>query len=503
MLKAVIYARVSSKEQEKEGYSIPAQVELFKQYAKTKNLTIVKEYLESESAKKSGRKLFNEMLSFVKQNRIDAIVFEKVDRATRNYHDLVAVYDLIESSNVDVHFVKNGLILNQNSKSQEKFQLDIQVVLARNYINNLSEETKKGMKQKLLEGGWTAKAPTGYKNVRVNAKATVVPDENAPIVQRMFDLAERNYSVGQIMKEVEPDIQITRSTVHKILKDTFYIGYMKSNGELYKGNYETIISHMQFDLVQQKLSKRDTNKITSTKREFRFSGLVTCECGCKMYAEVKKKKYVTYGCSARQHKRECNSSVKYLSEKKVFEQLNELIKKVSLTPETKAEIDKIINKMFAQIEKESKQHSQVSLNKANQIKDKLSRLYDNFDEGLLSKEEFVEHKERLNQQFIKAQAELAAHIIVPVNTREEFHALYEPMVNLHKYWDKIEDYSDFQQILKSIFTNLAMKDGKLSVTWTELGAFLYKHTKHLNWLRKADEVRTILKDSSTNFINGF
>ena len=68
MKKAVLYARVSSDRQEKEGFSIPAQIKLLHEYASKNNISIVKEFVESETAKKAGRKQFNEMLKFLKKN---------------------------------------------------------------------------------------------------------------------------------------------------------------------------------------------------------------------------------------------------------------------------------------------------------------------------------------------------------------------------------------------------------------------------------------------------
>ena len=110
MNKAVIYARVSSTEQRESGYSLPAQVKLFREYAQSNNLIIIKEYEESESAKNSKRKLFHDMLKFVKQNQIHSVVFEKVDRMTRNFNDLLAIYELMEKQDVKIHLVKNGLV---------------------------------------------------------------------------------------------------------------------------------------------------------------------------------------------------------------------------------------------------------------------------------------------------------------------------------------------------------------------------------------------------------
>ena len=66
--KAVLYARVSSDEQERQGFSIPAQVKFLKEYAAKNNIQIVKEFTESETAKKSGRKEFNAMIKFLKNS---------------------------------------------------------------------------------------------------------------------------------------------------------------------------------------------------------------------------------------------------------------------------------------------------------------------------------------------------------------------------------------------------------------------------------------------------
>lgn len=62
----VLYARVSSKDQEKEGYSIPAQQRLLREYAIQKRLTIEEEFVDVETAKRSGRTAFTAMLEYLK-----------------------------------------------------------------------------------------------------------------------------------------------------------------------------------------------------------------------------------------------------------------------------------------------------------------------------------------------------------------------------------------------------------------------------------------------------
>lgn len=65
---SISYARVSSKEQEEEGFSIPSQLKLLRDYAERKGLTVVKEFTDAETAKQAGRGGFNEMLGFLKAN---------------------------------------------------------------------------------------------------------------------------------------------------------------------------------------------------------------------------------------------------------------------------------------------------------------------------------------------------------------------------------------------------------------------------------------------------
>ena len=64
---AVVYARVSSKEQEKEGFSIPAQLKLLRGYAAEHRLTVVEEFVDVETAKRSGRPGFTAMAEFFKK----------------------------------------------------------------------------------------------------------------------------------------------------------------------------------------------------------------------------------------------------------------------------------------------------------------------------------------------------------------------------------------------------------------------------------------------------
>ncbi len=469
MTSAVLYARVSSKEQEQEGYSIPAQQELLRHYAKKNGFSIAQEFTDIETAKKAGRENFGNMIKFLKGNaNIKTVLVEKTDRLYRNFKDYLIIEEVPD---VEIHLVKENEVISKKSSSHTKFIHGIKLLMAKNYIDNLAEETTKGMKQKLAHGGWTHKAPFGYSNIRTNGKATIAPNDDAKIVKDIFKLATEGYSTNAIRKEIQAKYHKDYKNIHRTLTNAFYIGTMTAWGETFEGEYETFISPAEFIKAQAGLKQRD-KRTSLIEREFRFSGILTHDCGLRMYGELKKEKYITYGCSAHIHKKECSFFPKYLSETKILEQLTPYIERISITPETKEKIDEIIRSMFEQMDKESKTLSQDALNKANRIKDKITRLYDNYDDRLLTKEEYLLQKERLHKQLALAQSEIDAGLIVPLNIREVYRLLYEPVVNLHKYWLDIESIDQFRKMIQLLITNLSIKDGKLDITWSALGELL-------------------------------
>ena len=86
----------------------------------------------------------------------------------------------MELSNPRIHFAKQSLILHKDSKSHEKFMLDIYVAVARQYSNNLSEETRKGLNEKAEQGWYPGNQKRGYKTIGdLGHKIWVVDEDNS------------------------------------------------------------------------------------------------------------------------------------------------------------------------------------------------------------------------------------------------------------------------------------------------------------------------------------
>ena len=118
------------------------------------------------------------------------LLVEKTDRLYRNFRDWVTIDEI---RGLEVHFVKEATVISEESRSSEKFIHGIKVLMAKNFIDNLSEETRKGMVEKASQGIWPSYAPIGYLNADgANGKRTIKPDPAlAPLVRRLYGACQR------------------------------------------------------------------------------------------------------------------------------------------------------------------------------------------------------------------------------------------------------------------------------------------------------------------------
>jgi site-specific DNA recombinase len=297
-MKSVLYCRVSSKEQEETGFSLPAQEKLLKEYAIRKDFEVVKIFSISESASGAKqRKVFTDMLAYVCKHNVHNILVEKVDRMTRNMRDAVEVNDwLEENAERKIHFVKQNLVIHLHSKSDEKFRWDIEIVLAKKYISNLSEEVKKGQNEKIAQGWYPNEPKLGYMSTGEKGHKTHIFDpDRAPAVKRMFEMyATGRYSQLRLLKEINnagfrtrSGKKLVKSRLSDMLVDPFYIGKFIWQGQTYNGKHQPLISEEIFNTVQKILRNHTAPKYKTHFHTFR--GLVyDKECGGMVTWETKK-----------------------------------------------------------------------------------------------------------------------------------------------------------------------------------------------------------------------
>ena len=494
MAKAVLYARVSSKDQEKEGFSIPAQQQMLKEYAKQKDIQIAKEFIDVETAKKAGRTNFNEMIKYLKEHKdIETILVEKTDRLYRNFSDYVMIEDKYE-----IHLVKEGVVLGENSRSHEKLMHGFKVLIAKNYIDNLKEETIKGMTEKAKQGYFPHRAPFGYKNVVGDSgkKIIIINPETAPMIVRAFELyAKGNISLSatteQLFKEgycyrpYAPKIGI--SALEDMLKNPFYKGLFYYKGDLMTGKHESLISKQLFDDVQRAFKK--DNKSHYRKNEFLLANFMTCpDCGCSIIGEIKKKKYIYYHCSWGKGKDKCNN-MKYHNEKDLVEQLGEIVKGIEIDD---VAYNAILNTVIElnSCEKEEKEGRLADLNRqADEIRKQIQSMYNDKLSCAITYE-FWQEQNNVRQEML---AEIMVNIQALDSTTAKYMEEIISILELSK-----DAYSNFIQLsdagkldfVKSLLSNCYMKNGKLSWEYNTAFSIISKERvisdSLLKWLPRLD-----------------
>jgi site-specific DNA recombinase len=332
-IQVVLYARVSSKDQEKEGFSIPAQLRLLRDYATNKGFVIAQEFTDVETAKASGRTNFNEMLLYLKkhQTKCRTILVEKTDRLYRNIKD----YATVDEFDVEVHFVKENEIISRSSRSNEQFVHGIKVLMARNYSQNLGEETVKGMTEKACAGIYPSCAPVGYLNADgPNGKRVIVSDPDAaPKITELFErFATGRYSLKALVKAANVEglklrgRRLYSSVVHQILRKRLYTGDFDWDGRTYTGSHEPLVTRECWQRVQELLNTRAENRTRKVKHDFAYTGLVRCgHCGCLFVGELKKRKYVYYHCTGNRGKCEEPYTRQEILAREFAEVLQELV----------------------------------------------------------------------------------------------------------------------------------------------------------------------------------
>ncbi len=336
-MKAVIYTRVSSKEQERDGFSIPAQRKLLREYARSKKIEIIKEFSDVETAKSAGRTQFGKMIEYLSSNHeVKTLLVEKTDRLYRNFRDYVTIEDL----DIAIHLVKENEIISKDSRSHAKLVHGVKVLLAKNYIDNLSEEVRKGMTEKAEQGNFPGKSPIGYINDK-STKTILVDSNYSKMIRRIYELySTGNYSLQRVRKVICDERWLTptnrkfaKSMIESILKNPFYFGDFLWKGERYQGSHPAIIPIEMYNKVQNVLHKGHSTRVR--RHNLLLKGILQCDqCGCSIVGEIKKQKYVYYHCT--QAKGKCEQG--WVREEQLDKSMGEVLKAIQINDSTMADI---------------------------------------------------------------------------------------------------------------------------------------------------------------------
>ena len=480
-----LYARVSSREQEREGFSIPAQQKLLREYAASKGLTIIREFIDIETAKAPGRAEFLKMLRLLETNSsCHVVLVEKTDRLYRHPADTWRFGELIESKNVELHLVKEGMLISKNSRSNDKFMHDIRVALAKHYIDNLREEVKKGMQEKAAQGMYPGHAAFGYRHDKLN-RTIGVDAEKSLIVKRMFeayDNGSRSIDAVRQLVHDEFGMRMPRSQVHNILRNVFYTGLFVWAGKTYTGKHPAIIAPEYFRRVQASLDGKSHPKRRC--HNFAFGGgLLRCaNDGCTVTAELHKKpsgkQYVYYRCSYGKGK----CSLPFMPEPELSEKLGEVLKSIFVPSD-------VVNAVVESIRSGSEaaeRRQQEQLSRAQQrlalLRTRIDKMYEDKLDGRIDEEFWC----RKNAEFLEQEANLLSEIgnlssPASSNARALTAQKILELANKAHFLYLTRNPAERGQLLKMVLLNCATDGINLTPTYRKPFDVVFQRAKNEEW----------------------
>ena len=417
--KFFLYARKSTDVEDKQVMSIDAQLVELRTFAREQNIEVVEEFIEKQSAKKLGRPVFGQMLSRIERGEASGIVSWAPDRLARNSVDGGQI----------IHLLDTGILASLkfptfwcDNTSQGKFMLSMAFGQSKYYVDSLSENTKRGLRQKVRLGHYPSLAPVGYMN-DVRTKTIMVDKRRSKVIRAMFE----KYAQGDMRLEDVADFlaahhvttrtgkRISKSRTSFILANPFYIGLFEYGGEIYEGKHEPIITKKLFDQVQAVLKQRGKPDRKPKNDPLPLCGLMSCtSCGMMITGEHKMKRqkngnvheYWYYRCTKKNKAIKCTESC--ISASTLETQLSDVIKSVSLPTEWAEELNRM-----AKAEHANSAHSVgacVAENEAKitAISQKLDRLLNGYLDQVIDELDYRTQKAKLLSEKKTLEAEIAS-----------------------------------------------------------------------------------------------
>ena len=458
-----LYARKSTEDDNKQVMSIEAQLVELREFAAKENLEITKEFQESKSAKTPRREVFGEMMEEIEDRDDTGILAWHPDRLARNSVDGGKIIHLVDRKKiVAMRFptfwfepTPQGLFMLQVAFGQSKY-----------YSDNLSQNTKRGMRQKLRRGEWLTKAPRGYVNNQKTRNIEPHPTYSKVIVKAFKEYAtsEHTYeSLAEFLAEhgitTKTGAPLAKASIKRMLENRAYLGFTKYKDEWYEGSFDSILSVELFEAVQAVL--KDKSKASGRKRQkhdFPFTGLFRCgECSCMITAQwatgKSGKRYRYYRCTKKCG--ECDQS--YLQEHLLVAQLHDRLQTISLRERCTDYMLEKVDTWEKEESRDSRSHKNSLEAKLETVEDKLEKLVTLHLDGDIPKDTYLTKKDVLLREKVGIEEKLQANSSDRPDWIEPLREwiLDTKQANLLKDCD---DYHEMKSFIQKIGTNHLVRD---------------------------------------------
>ena len=408
--KYILYARKSTDVEDKQVLSIEAQLVELRAYAHNENLQIIDELVEKKSAKTPGRPVFAELLKRIERGEANGIIAWHPDRLARNSVDGGQIVYLLDQTHLSN--LKFPTFWFENT-SQGKFMLSIAFGQSKYYVDNLSENTKRGLRQKVRRGEMPGRAPLGYIN-DMRTKTVVVDKRRAPLVveaferyargdQRLQDIANFLASNGIKTKGGRP---LKKDQIAKMLTNPFYYGHFRYAGEVFEGKHTPIVSKKLFDTVQTVFEGRHHKRTTKTNEPKPLCGLLRCgSCGMMITGENQTKRqkngnvhhYVYYHCT-KKRKNIPRCPEPHVRQELLDEQLSEMLLEYAMPMAWADKLRELMDKDVNYQQTRNRMQTTDLQATIAQLSAKLQRLLDSYLDQDIDRDTYINKKAEMMSQ---------------------------------------------------------------------------------------------------------
>jgi site-specific DNA recombinase len=388
--------------------SLQEQRSEIERYAAQRSLNIVEWLEERETAARSGRRVFADMMKRLRWGDASGVIIHKIDRSARNLRDWADIAELTDAG-IEVHFTRESFDMTSSSG---RLAADVQAVVAANYVRNLREETIKGFYGRLKQGILPMPAPLGYLNAG-GGKPKQVDPNRGPLIQDAFRLyATGHFSLQSLCSEMQKrgltaknGRPISLNTLNDLLRNPFYYGLIRirKGNQSFAGVHQPLVSLSLFQEVQDVMAGRRVRagSRAGIRKLYRFSRLIRCNgCHRSLVGELQKG-HVYYRC----HTDTCPKIT--FREEEISKEADQTMAPLRLHPVELDLLDKYVAEKRAQQGVLGRRHIiQLEL-KLSEVKSRLSRLTDVYIDGQIDGQAFNERKTTLLSERLETEQKLA------------------------------------------------------------------------------------------------
>jgi len=271
IIRAALYARVSTEDQAKEGFSLDAQIEKLRSYCKARGWKIAGEYIDDGySGRNTNRPAYQKMMK--EMEKWDVLLVVKMDRIHRNSKNFMVMMEQLRNHGKEFVSMTESL---DTSTSMGRFVMDIIQRIAQLESEQIGERVYVGMEQKAKMGGGILgfNIPYGYD---YKDGKLLVNDKEAPVVRRIFKMYLEGFSMKRIADILNSEGIPTKhgkewstQTIASILKNPLYCGFLRWEKYINKGEHQALIDVDTFNKVQEmiKNKSRRPSKIVMIENE--------------------------------------------------------------------------------------------------------------------------------------------------------------------------------------------------------------------------------------------